>query len=523
MPTGYLCPRENLTKARKKLALLRRQKDKSSMFDGDKQVYDQIGKGGEPIIRFSSENSLRRFMLIKIFAENPELSYGAQWKFIIAGLPLIVNQLTRRRKKMKRKGWLLVSLFLLLALLVGIGTANATPTVNSGFDASATLYGEASYRNLKSGGGNEILVGKPGLPAGQYSTNGDLIYATLNTVTLSYSSTSGLLTARVAPSGGTAREQSYNIGTSHVINYINVAVVASAQNSVTFDNVTVNTESVTGNFYATGAGSLTQKNIQNIIINSNGSFTMVGTLTLSGSFGGGDSAYLDLAVGYLATGDNIAPTVKNLLISPAPQYLNGPVEVTATIEDTQSAIQSAQYSLNNGTWLPMAPSDGAFDQLSENVRVTFLATKIGTNEVCVKGSDIYGNVSDVVCKDFKVIYRFEGFFSPIENGEAVNFAKAGQAIPAKWRLTDYNNTPISDPASFEGLSSYEVDCDSFAGDPLAAVDEVASGSSGLQYIGDGYWQFNWKTPKNYADSCRAMYVEFNCDAISPVVRFHFKK
>jgi hypothetical protein len=42
-------------------------------------------------------------------------------------------------------------------------------------------------------------------------------------------------------------------------------------------------------------------------------------------------------------------------------------------------------------------------------------------------------------------------------------------------------------------------------------------------LGDGYWQFNWKTPKTYADSCRAMYVEFNSGALSPVVKFQFKK
>jgi hypothetical protein len=32
----------------------------------------------------------------------------------------------------------------------------------------------------------------------------------------------------------------------------------------------------------------------------------------------------------------------------------------------------------------------------------------------------------------------------------------------------------------------------------------ASGDSGLQNLGDGYYQFNWKTPKIYANSCKTL-------------------
>jgi hypothetical protein len=33
--------------------------------------------------------------------------------------------------------------------------------------------------------------------------------------------------------------------------------------------------------------------------------------------------------------------------------------------------------------------------------------------------------------------------------------------------------------------------------------ETYSGETRLQYLGDGYWQFNWKTLKSYAGQCRA--------------------
>ncbi len=100
------------------------------------------------------------------------------------------------------------------------------------------------------------------------------------------------------------------------------------------------------------------------------------------------------------------------------------------------------------------------------------------------------------------MYAFTGFIRPIENLPVVNNAKAGQVIPVKWRITYAEGTPVSDPASFKSFVSYEVACNGLEGDPVSSVEEYAAGNSGIQYSGDGYWQFNWKTPKTYADQCR---------------------
>jgi hypothetical protein len=115
-------------------------------------------------------------------------------------------------------------------------------------------------------------------------------------------------------------------------------------------------------------------------------------------------------------------------------------------------------------------------------------------------------------------YQFTGFFQPIDMN-TVNIAKAGQTIPVKWRLTDANGLPISDPAVFVRLYTQTGSCSSST--PPDVV-EAYSGSSGLQYLGDGYWQFNWKTLKSYAGTCRAMYIEFSGGMTSPVVYFQFK-
>jgi len=51
--------------------------------------------------------------------------------------------------------------------------------------------------------------------------------------------------------------------------------------------------------------------------------------------------------------------------------------------------------------------------------------------------------------------------------------------------------PITDPASFAGFYVYPLSCDDLQGNILDSVEEYASGSSGLQYLCDGYWQFNF--------------------------------
>ena len=119
------------------------------------------------------------------------------------------------------------------------------------------------------------------------------------------------------------------------------------------------------------------------------------------------------------------------------------------------------------------------------------------------------------------VYVFSGFFSPVDNLSIVNNAKAGQAIPVKWRITDANGVPIFDPASYKTIGSYPVNCASLTGDPESSVEEYAAGSSGLQYSGDGYWQLNWKTPKTYAGQCRTMVLTLG-DGSTQEAGFKFK-
>jgi hypothetical protein len=121
----------------------------------------------------------------------------------------------------------------------------------------------------------------------------------------------------------------------------------------------------------------------------------------------------------------------------------------------------------------------------------------------------------------KETYVFSGFFVPMDNPPVVNTAKAGQAIPVKWRITDLDAVGITDPASFYGFNSYPVTCGSFVGNPMDTIDQYAVGNSGLQNLGNGYWQINWGTSKGYAGTCRVIQLTLK-DGTAHKANFQFK-
>lgn len=98
--------------------------------------------------------------------------------------------------------------------------------------------------------------------------------------------------------------------------------------------------------------------------------------------------------------------------------------------------------------------------------------------------------------------NFEGFFAPVNNPETVNTAKAGGIVPVKWRLTDENGVGIAGSYSFASITAKSEAGLTCQGEQDSIETFVAS--SGLQYLGDGVWQFNWKTLKSYSGKCIVM-------------------
>jgi hypothetical protein len=114
-------------------------------------------------------------------------------------------------------------------------------------------------------------------------------------------------------------------------------------------------------------------------------------------------------------------------------------------------------------------------------------------------------------------FQFTGFADPLHD-DVANEAKAGTTVPLKWRITDANGIGVSDPASFVSVTSVGGPCDATG----TGATGTFSGRSGLQYLGDGYWQFNWKTPKAYKGHCREVRLNLADGVTGRVASFVFR-
>jgi hypothetical protein len=88
---------------------------------------------------------------------------------------------------------------------------------------------------------------------------------------------------------------------------------------------------------------------------------------------------------------------------------------------------------------------------------------------------------------------FVGFSQPVDNNGVFNVAKGGSNIPLKWRLLTETGAPVTNLGG-ASVKVAAANCDSgnAAEDP---IEQVTPSASGLQNLGDGYYQLNWKTPK----------------------------
>jgi hypothetical protein len=107
---------------------------------------------------------------------------------------------------------------------------------------------------------------------------------------------------------------------------------------------------------------------------------------------------------------------------------------------------------------------------------------------------------------FVTSFGFAGFAAPVDNG-LLNVAKAGRAIPLKWRLYDLGGNPVTNlSASDVHVTSVLLRCSDLAAG-TDVVDEYATGASALQDLGGGAYQFNWATSQSFAGTCRRLRVD----------------
>jgi hypothetical protein len=181
------------------------------------------------------------------------------------------------------------------------------------------------------------------------------------------------------------------------LNYLQIEIALGEKSpaAVSFDNVYLDGISL-GNF--SGISQSTQSWQVSGYDYSDG-FTLTGTMILSGiNSPAPDKNHIQISFGYL---DTMAPVTSNVLAIPNPAAPSGNITLTAVVDDSgkgNSNIQSAEYLLGSGTWMPMNAQDGVFDSPTEDVVANFTAPATGGDQtLCVRGTDSANNTSPQSC------------------------------------------------------------------------------------------------------------------------------
>jgi hypothetical protein len=184
---------------------------------------------------------------------------------------------------------------------------------------------------------------------------------------------------------------------------------------------------------------------------------------------------------YQPIGDTTPPVVAVTGVTEGSTYTLGAVPQAgcATTDNGSGVALEASLSLSGGNALGVG----------------------GFTATCSGALDNAGNPGNTATVHYNVSFLFTGFASPVDTAPVMNIAKAGQTIPFKWRLTDANGNPITNLTNVT-ITATSLSCD--AGTSGDLIEEYTGGNAGLQNLGDGYYQWNWRTPASYANSCRTV-------------------
>ena len=137
-------------------------------------------------------------------------------------------------------------------------------------------------------------------------------------------------------------------------------------------------------------------------------------------------------------------------------------------------------------------------------------------------ADSGSGVSASVQYNVQNTFQFIGFDAPITNSPTLNVAQAGQAIPVAFQVLFANGIPDTNltmpPVSivFDPAPCTDLDTTS-----ATTIPADASGNSGFQNLGDGNYQFVWKTPKSLSGTCGQLQVNLG-DGVLHTADFKFK-
>jgi hypothetical protein len=301
---------------------------------------------------------------------------------------------------------LVVIVTTLITITLGVGLSAGTPVVSPGADATAVLLGAVRYRELATGGDDEVYLGIPDLGDATRRTQTNLTWGTSNTISFTYDTALDKLTTTVN-NGSTDWTLEYPNFSTNVrdlvfagdqtaadnalssLNYMQIDATLKEKSPayLSLDDVYLDGNPLgdfTGEYHGTKSWKVSNYDFS-------AGFTLTGVLNLSGiTSPSGELNKVEILFGYVNI-DTFAPLTSNVIASPNPVALSGNVTLTATIDDSTtggSNIQSADYKLGSGAWTPMNAQDGTFDSPTENVTAAFTAPSTsGGYALCVRGTD----------------------------------------------------------------------------------------------------------------------------------------
>jgi len=111
--------------------------------------------------------------------------------------------------------------------------------------------------------------------------------------------------------------------------------------------------------------------------------------------------------------DLLGPITSNVVANPDPAPVNTAIVLTALVDDTttgNSNIASAEFRVDAGAWMAMSAQDGGFNSPTENVTANIgVFASAGVHVLCVRGTDVPGNVGAASCIFFAVYDPRAGF------------------------------------------------------------------------------------------------------------------
>jgi len=178
---------------------------------------------------------------------------------------------------------------------------------------------------------------------------------------------------------------------------------------------------------------------------------------------------------------------------------------------------SVQAVLDNGLIVVTIPA-GSSARVSDTATGAQVTQVVGTGVTAtVNGqtSSLAPGAAAVTLASWSV----PGFSAPVDNQPVLNSTKAGRAVPLKWHVTNAANAPVTT------LTTATVTVQNLSCGLAVTTDELEetfAGGSGLQNLGNGDYQLNWKTPSTYAGSCKTMVLDLG-GGVTARADFRFTK